>query len=226
MTIGASAARELITWAMMEVEQALDDEILDIYHASRFRDQILKLRALIGSFFDYKDQPVPFFYVHFLCLLTTFYLPLYSINSAYDLGTGSSSSWLKDVFTGMIVLLQALFVIGLRVLGQKLSDPFGSDLEDLSVMHYCTFTWKMSNRILSSQEPPKDQKAIIEAKMIASRESIGDAWSIHKQPPELDNCSDSISSFFSIDQDISETQEQHVHDRSIGSSFFRNWAQK
>eukprot|EP00586_Coscinodiscus_wailesii_P008887 CAMPEP_0172522796 /NCGR_PEP_ID=MMETSP1066-20121228/293321_1 /TAXON_ID=671091 /ORGANISM="Coscinodiscus wailesii, Strain CCMP2513" /LENGTH=205 /DNA_ID=CAMNT_0013305829 /DNA_START=26 /DNA_END=643 /DNA_ORIENTATION=- len=205
---------------MIEIEQALKDEVIDCYQASQFRYQILKLRANIGSFFDYKDQPVPFFYVHFLCLLTAFYLPMYSISSAYDLGPGNSSSWTKDLFTGMIILLQGIFVIGLRVLGQKLSDPFGSDLEDLSVMHYCTFTWKMSNRILLSQEPPSNQKALVEATMMTSRESIGDAWAIDKKSAGSD------TSFQSLDQDISTPQDQQLDRISTGSTFFGSWSLK
>eukprot|EP00586_Coscinodiscus_wailesii_P019834 CAMPEP_0172518962 /NCGR_PEP_ID=MMETSP1066-20121228/291131_1 /TAXON_ID=671091 /ORGANISM="Coscinodiscus wailesii, Strain CCMP2513" /LENGTH=248 /DNA_ID=CAMNT_0013301455 /DNA_START=510 /DNA_END=1256 /DNA_ORIENTATION=+ len=176
MTVGASVARELIAWSMMEIEQALNDKLIDGQHANQFRDNIIQLRANIGSFFDFKDQPVPFFYVHFLCLLTALYLPLYSIDAAYKLGLGNNANWSKDLFTGTIVLFQAIFVIGLRVLGEKLSDPFGSDLVDLSVMHYCTFTWKMSNRILRAHTPLRDHMPVVEAKIRFSRESIGAAW--------------------------------------------------
>eukprot|EP01047_Picozoa_sp_COSAG01_P088428 COSAG01_NODE_20803_length_934_cov_1.471856_1_plen_64_part_00 len=37
--------------------------------------QIVKLRDTLQQLYDFKQQPVPFFYVHVLFLLVSFYLP-------------------------------------------------------------------------------------------------------------------------------------------------------
>ena len=79
------------------------------------------------------------------------------------------------VCSGLIVMLQAIFVIGLRMLGQKLIDPFGDDLEDLSVLHYIKSTWATSNRILSAQFTDA-LDPIMEESLDQKKESIGKAW--------------------------------------------------
>ena len=77
------------------------------------------------------------------------------------------------------VFLQSIFVIGLRVLGQKLSDPYGSDVEDLSVIFYLNFTFTQSNRILAAEAPsqPDDQDPVaVEEEIIKERVTVGTAW--------------------------------------------------
>ena len=147
--------------------------------AHQFRDQVLQLRAKIGQLYNAKDLPIPFFYVHFICLLTTLYLPLFAVTSAIEAGTGDDIHWSAGVIKGLVVLLQSVFVIGLRVLGQKMSDPYGDDLIDLSVMHYVEFTWTHSNRILKSHFP-EAASASVEAHLISQRNGIGAAWEPEK----------------------------------------------
>lgn len=132
--------------------------------------------------FEYLDQPVSFFYVHFISLLSALYLPLFAVSAALDAGTGEDVYWVSDVVSGLIVLLQAIFVIGLRVLGQKMSDPYGEDVEDLSVIHYVTFTWKMSSRIMEA-ENPEALSASEEENICRERRHIGEAW---EDPAETD----------------------------------------
>jgi len=70
-------------------------------------------------------------------------------------------------------------VIGLRILGQKLSDPYGSDVEDLSVMFYLNFTFTQSNRILNAEAPrrPEDEDMVtVEEKIVRDRVTVGAAW--------------------------------------------------
>ena len=45
---------------------------------------VLRLRGALGSLFDFKDQPVPFFYVHLLYLISTIYLPLFAYENALE----------------------------------------------------------------------------------------------------------------------------------------------
>jgi hypothetical protein len=81
------------------------------------------------------------------------YLPLFAVSTAFDAGTDNDVYWMADLMGGLIVFLQNVFVIGLCLLGQMMSDPYGNDVQDLSIMHYINFTWHMSNRILLTKKP-------------------------------------------------------------------------
>jgi predicted membrane chloride channel (bestrophin family) len=172
---GGSCNRELIAWCMMDIQQAKKKGLLDKELANMMRDQVLRLRASIGALYNAADLPIPFFYVHFICLLTALYLPLFAVSAAYNAGTGDDVYWTADVVAGLVVVLQSIFVIGLRVLGKKMSDPYGDDLIDLSVMHYVNFTWMMSNRILESyvpEEPSMEEEQALKSR----RKNLGSAW--------------------------------------------------
>jgi predicted membrane chloride channel (bestrophin family) len=175
MNLGGSSNRELIAWCLLDIETAKKAGLIDVRTAIEFRDQILKLRASMGTLYNYLDQPISFFYVHFICLLSALYLPLFAVSQAYNAGTGDDVFWTADLLAGLIVFLQSVFVIGLRLLGQKMSDPFGDDLEDLSVMHYINFTWMQSNRILQSSAP-SELDAAEEEEIFRTSKSIGGAW--------------------------------------------------
>lgn len=81
---------------------------------------------------------------------------------------------------GLVVFIQALFVLGLRILGQKMSDPYGDDLLDLSVMFYVHATWIGSNRILNSHFPEEASKAVEQRLALQREEPIGMAWEPEK----------------------------------------------
>ena len=172
---GGAAYRELIVWAMMEVEAAKKKGLLDIQLANLLRTEILQLRAAAGQLYNAADLPIPFFYVHFICLLTVLYLPLFAISQGINAGTGSHANWVVDVVAGLVVVLQSIFVIGLRIVGQKVSDPYGDDLVDLSVMFYIQFTWLNSNRVLLSEAPPASDYSI-EHDLARKRITVGAAW--------------------------------------------------
>ena len=80
-----------------------------------------------------------------------------------------------------MVFLQAVFVQGLRILGQKLNDPFGDDDIDFSVIHFCVFAWRNSQRLLRSEFPQDDNPLAgvddVEDELEANRIEIGGpAW--------------------------------------------------
>ena len=60
-----------------------------------------------------------------------------------------------DLLNGVIVFLQCIFVVGLRSLGTKMIDPYGDDLEDLSVINYVEGTLEICSTIMNSNQPPK-----------------------------------------------------------------------
>jgi hypothetical protein len=63
------------------------------------------------------------------------------------------------VVAGLVVFLQFIFIIGLRIVGQKVSDPYGDDLVDFSVMFFfMQFSWTQSNCVLNIMDPPQKQQ--------------------------------------------------------------------
>ena len=60
-----------------------------------------------------------------------------------------------DVLNGVIVFLQCIFVVGLRSLGTKMIDPYGDDLEDLSVINYVEGTLEICSTIMNMKQPEK-----------------------------------------------------------------------
>ena len=65
-----------------------------------------------------------------------------------------------DVLNGVIVFLQCIFVVGLRSLGTKMIDPYGDDLEDLSVINYVEGTLEICSTIMNSKQPPKKSSMV------------------------------------------------------------------
>lgn len=174
---GGSANRELIAWCIEDIQSARYEGILDKEIAQDLRWHVLQLRAKIGQLYNADDLPIPFFYVHFISFLTALYLPLFAVSAAYNAGTGDVTYWTADIVAGLVVLLQSIFVIGLRTLGQKMSDPYGDDLIDLSVIFYVEFTWTMSNRVLESSKVSRDATLAEELALKRSRtKSLGAAW--------------------------------------------------
>jgi len=118
--------------------------------ACELHTRIVAFRAAMDGIYDYCDQPPHFFYIHFLCLLSAFYLPIFAIDQAYRSGWGENSSLGIEFLNGIIVLLQCVFCVGLRLLGQKMVDPYGDDLEDLSVKTYVETTLHICNIIFTT----------------------------------------------------------------------------
>ena len=196
MDEGGSCYREILQWVQVEIKDALEKKVIDTQTAKQLRTKVLGLQSCMSKLFNFADQPLIFFYIHFISLVSVLYLPLFTLNNCYVLtlnkehvdesallttGVGETVHWSSDVVAGCIVLLQTIFVNGLRILGQKLSDPFGTDYEDLSVMHYITFTWKQSARIMAAHPPSQDEQTMTETEIILKRAPIGAAWDVRSK---------------------------------------------
>ena len=147
--------KELVTWCQEDVVEARKAGYLDSYQEKLMHDRILAFRAAMDGMYDYTDQPPHFFYIHFLVLLSALYLPLFAIDTAYSAGWGEETYIGLDILNGIIVFLQCIFVVGLRSLGTKMIDPYGDDLEDLSVINYVEGTLEICSTIMNSKQPPK-----------------------------------------------------------------------
>ena len=153
MDKGEAAYREIITWCLYEISAAAEKEIISGFVSSKYREFIFKEQESFGKLYDDHDQPITFAYYHFICFLSAVYMPLFALSSALDAGVGEAAYWLTDIVAGLIVLLQGIFVVGLRVLAENMSDPFGSDVGNLSVLHYITSAWESSFQIILAKKP-------------------------------------------------------------------------
>ncbi len=187
---GPKAAFEIITWIMCDIRDAQINSFIDTNEAMQLREQLLCFRSTIAKIFVTTTLPIPFFYVHFLSLLTAVFLPLFAVVVAYETGevnikesTSDSgeilsqehTTWVAEVVSGLVVFLQALFVIGLRILGQQLSDPFGGDLIDLQIARYVNMILNGSNQILAAKRlhPPSIET---ELRLQLKMSSLGQAF--------------------------------------------------
>jgi hypothetical protein len=119
------------------------------------------------------DQPILFFYVHFIHFLSAVYLPLLAFFVANQMT--SYGHWTGDVIGLVVVVLQGIFVIGIRVFAQMMQRPFGGELENLSVLTYLKFVYEGSMRVLKSEIwAPLDVD--LENQVANGRESLGKAW--------------------------------------------------
>lgn len=157
MDAGSGTFKELVTWCQLVVTKAKRSGLVDTYEANKLHHHILELRASMDGLYDHCDQPPHYFYVHFLVLLSALYLPIFALDNAYGCGWGENADWQIEALSGLIVFLQSIFVVGLRVLGQKMIDPYGDDLEDLSVITYVSTTLENCSIILSADISPLGQ---------------------------------------------------------------------
>jgi len=188
---------ELLTWALIDVNRALQLKLLDYHQASEMRDHIVNFRSTIAKIFVTTLCPIPFFYVHFLALLTAIYLPLFALMVSFKTSShGSSDSeqeqiipWYAELVGVSLVLLQSFLVIGLRMLGQQLGNPYGEDFIDLQITSYITMTLSTSNRILESidinannnNNNDNDIDPSVELDLKMRMISLGDAYNGSKQ---------------------------------------------
>ena len=174
---GPKAAFEIISWIMCDIRDAQINSFIDTNEAMQLRQQLLEFRSTIAKVFVTTTLPIPFFYVHFLSLLTAIFLPLFAVVIAYDTGPvlEGENVLVAEIVSGLVVFLQALFVIGLRILGQQLSDPYGGDLIDLQIARYVNMILNGSNQILASKRlhPPSIET---ELRLQLKMSSLGQAF--------------------------------------------------
>ena len=100
-----------------------------------------------------------------------------AISFGLSAGIGDDANIVSDVTGFLLVFLQTFCILGLRVLANMLSDPYGGDLCDLSVMHYINSTWLMSNRMLNAKHTKFNSADLHgEEDIVACSRDIGDAW--------------------------------------------------
>mmetsp|Transcript_2869 Transcript_2869/g.6752 ORF Transcript_2869/g.6752 Transcript_2869/m.6752 type:complete len:409 (+) Transcript_2869:43-1269(+) len=153
--------KELCTWVQKEVATAQKEGIIDSIEATDMHTRILNLRAHMDGIHDTCFQPPHFFYIHFLCLLSALYLPLFAIDMSATLGWDSANSnILTELVAAIIVLLQSIFVVGLRLLGQRMIDPYGDDYEDIAVITIVSGCVEITRIILDTHDQDSVDKKL------------------------------------------------------------------
>ena len=142
----------LISWCHQVVDKSKRLHYINDSKSVQLHEKVLQLRSSMDGIYNYTEQPVQFFYIHFLVLISALYLPLFAITIGYSNGGDDTfaNNWEIDVLNFTFVMLQSIFVVGLRLLAQKMSDPYGLDLVDLSVMTYIYAGIDTSNVIMSA----------------------------------------------------------------------------
>jgi hypothetical protein len=155
------AYREVLSWVVRDIGALQKQKIISDKIEDAMWKEVVKLRENLEVIFDMDDQPIPFVYVHLIYLISTVYLPLMAYTLAYNVSVADRSHGV-EVIGVLCLFLACLFVLGLRDLGFILQDPFGEDLQDLSVMHYVTYTIQMSRRILEGETrpPPSEEEEL------------------------------------------------------------------
>jgi len=170
MNVGGSAYREAIVWALNVVHEEYVKGSIDTFDKQMLFNQICTLRGKVATLYDYADQPVPLSYIHMVTVLSIVYLPAL----AYVAGLNVHHDDPLDVqlYYAITFLISVFFFLGLRCLGEVLSDPYGHHVEDLSILHYVNFTNRMSRRIVLA-ECPKPCSLQEETAINAARTDLG-----------------------------------------------------
>jgi len=102
----------------------------------------------MAGLYDFADQSFPFAYIHLTFVVCSIYLLLITYTIATYL-PASTASIFPHLLGAISLLINVVFVIGLRKIGKQMMDPYGQDVQSLSVMHYIEFTFTASRKILA-----------------------------------------------------------------------------
>eukprot|EP01040_Poterioochromonas_malhamensis_P010419 gene10419-11335_t len=124
---------------------------MDMITLQMMTNEVLLVRGGFADLFHCSDQSIPFSYMHLLVVVTGAYLILmtYAIATYFAV----SDSVFPDLLGAFIVALNSVFVIGLRVIGRHMIDPYGGDVQDLAVPSFLEATIKISRQIMSGNKP-------------------------------------------------------------------------
>jgi len=119
---------------------------IDISTMQHIIEELFTLRNSLGALFSYSDQSFPFSYIHLTIIICSIYLPLFAYATATYLPVHENSIF-PNVLGAFIVMINIVFVIGVREIGKQMMDPYGNDLQDLSVLFYLENGLTASRRI-------------------------------------------------------------------------------
>lgn len=178
---GDAAMNEILMWCLDEVERTHTEmKHFDHHLASAFRKEIFLLKDDMGEIYDHDDFPLSFYYRHFICLLAALYLPLFTAQMALTTGTAEHKLWANDLISALVVFLQNVYLLGLRNIAVKLSDPYGDDVEDLCVLTFVNEAWVESHRLYSAEKQERgqieDEEELHRQAREQMKQDVGNVW--------------------------------------------------
>jgi hypothetical protein len=181
---GGTATREVLSWAVANVQAQYKAGVITDIEKAPLLDQITRFRATQGSLYDCaccvmdiaarllvltcalsilhladQDLPFPFIYVSFVTVVCHLYPALFSATVAlcFDTSPGETTDtivWAHELIAFFSVFLNTCFFTGLHGIASKFQDPFENGPEDLSVLHFVRFTCQASAKVLLRAPPP------------------------------------------------------------------------
>lgn len=153
--VGFSSCLLLMSWTMDVITKAMDRGALNPSVSRTFHVKLTDFRQAMDIIHGLEDQPILFMYIHFVIFISAIYLPIFSLSVAFQIGIEEEDfHWTNDIVGAIIVVLQCMFVIGVRVLAQQQLDPYGDDNEDLSVLTYVMNGFSETMMLVDDRAPP------------------------------------------------------------------------
>ena len=177
LDVGGSCQRELIAWCIQEIQTCHKYQMIDNDLAAQLRDADTTDESSLWST-EQCGRSSHSILLHALCMLIKCTLPSTLCHFCRGVSWNRSRYVLDFRRGGRISRFTSIrlfhwFENSFTENGR----PYGDDLVDLSVIFYCTFTWRMSNRILNAKFPPEEASEAVEEQLIQDRdESIGKAF--------------------------------------------------
>lgn len=156
---GFYRTNEVISWMIMEIQQQyVSRKITDVEKAPLL-DQIIRFRTAVGGLFDCQAMPFPYIYVNFVYWVSLVYPAIFALAVAICFDA-TSFVWIFELVGILCVLINCVFVVGLREIAHHFHNPFGSYLEDLSVLHFVHSAVKISAQTIDSASLPLVNKGL------------------------------------------------------------------
>eukprot|EP00270_Netrium_digitus_P018319 TRINITY_DN6949_c0_g1_i1.p1 TRINITY_DN6949_c0_g1~~TRINITY_DN6949_c0_g1_i1.p1 ORF type:complete len:423 (+),score=84.04 TRINITY_DN6949_c0_g1_i1:120-1388(+) len=135
---GPAAYEELLAWVDYCIWAQVSQGHLSSKAGAYFTERLWKIKASIETFYSYTTCPIPYAYFHLL----NFVLLCYLLCLCYTL-----------VFAAPFLSIPAYFIIlvallGLRELGNSMSNPFGHDELDLPVLDLVNTLYEESSSMI------------------------------------------------------------------------------
>jgi len=165
---GGLRYREAVQWAMNELCRVQDKGWVPPPVLGGIYAKVIDFSNTMASLHDFKKQPIPFISEHMLVLIIQVYLPLQTFEMAMtthiilndEKDYSHTGQFLIEVFGFLLAILANLCIQGLYWVGAYLEDPFGDNVSDQSLTHFCRMGVHETRRILSSGCPADGLKPL------------------------------------------------------------------
>lgn len=169
--VGAGAVREVMQWMFNDIHAEFVAGRISDAEKLPIVDQVVRFRYAVAQLYDFADLPFPHIYVHFVYLVTIIYPALFAVTVALSFRT-NETYLTHEVIMQFCVFINSAFVIGIRGIAKAFHDPYGNDLEDLSVPDFVKMTIGASFKLLyAAPVDPLDES--VEAQLQDDRPFLG-----------------------------------------------------